>query len=251
MSIPDPRLAISTRSLRRCFVFTCIAALLLGSSAQAGSTIFQFIQVNQKDTITATDNGSGTTQLFTSGNPDGGLVSIPVLVQTSYVGSGPFVAFETFVGVTSVGAAVTDPFTGQPEQKFSGEIEFTAAPGGFGQNYLTAVFSAFTFSPILQGQPGGAQAALTAAEPPDNLVLTAQGISFGNPTAMTIGFSNITPALSIDTTDSTIASFTGQNSGTFSAAVVPEPGTLCLASFAVVIGAIAYRKMRTKAKAEA
>jgi hypothetical protein len=237
--------------LRRCFAFTCIAALLLGSSAQAGSTIFQFIQVNDNDTVTATDNGSGTTTLTTNGNIDGGFVSIPVLVQTSYVGSGPFVAFETFVGVTSNGPATIDPSSGQPEQKFSGEIEFTAGPGGAGQNYLTAVFSSFTFSPVLQGQPGGAQASLTAAEPPDNLVLTAQGISFGNPTGMTIGFSNISPGLSIDLSDNTIASFTGQNSGTFSAAVVPEPGTLCLASFAVVIGAVAYRKTRMKAKAEA
>jgi len=250
MSIPDHQLALSSRFSRRSFAIACITWLLLGSSTQAGPvTIFQFAQLNANDIVTATDSGTGnpgTTSLSTTSaqNADGGGVSIAVLVTNSYVGSGPFVAFETFVGVHSVGAAVTDPFTGQPEQKFSGEIEFTAAPGGVGQNFLTAVFSSFTLSPVLQGQPGGTQASLSAAEPPDTLTLTAQGISFGNPTAMTIGFSNVTPALNIDAADNTIASFTGQNSGTFSAAIVPEPGTLCLASFAVVIGAIAYRKKR-------
>jgi hypothetical protein len=229
---------------------------LLNSSAQAGSTIFQYAQVNGTDFITATDNGSGTTTLSTAGNSDGGGYSIPVLVTNSYVGTGPFVAFETFVGVTSVGGAATDPISGQPEQRFSGTIEFTAAPaialggGGQGQNYLTAVFSAFTLSPVLQGQPGGTQASLSAADPPDSLVLTATGITFGNPTGMTIGFSNVTPALHIDTNDDSIASFKGQNSGTFSAAIVPEPSALCLASIAVAIGTIAYRRKRMENKTE-
>jgi len=247
MSTLDHQLAVSARFLRRAFALACVASLLLVSSTNAG-TVLQFAQIDPTDIVTATDV-AGTTTLTTLGNANGAGVSIPVEI-TNFLGTPVLIpAFETYVGVTSVGAAGTD-ILGNIGQKFSGTIEITSLPGGAGLDYLTAVFTTMTLSPVLGGATGGTQAQLTAAEPPDSLLLTTDpffATTFGYPTGMTIGFSNVTPALSI-AGDGSIAGFTGQNAGTFSAPIVPEPGTLCLASFAVVFGLLAYGKKRMKDK---
>jgi len=246
MSTPDQQLAFSARFLRRSFALACAALLLLllGSSANASSmTVLQFGQTNPFDIITATDNGV-TTTLSTAGNVDGGGVSVPVTI-TNFLGTPGLAipAFETFVNVMSTG-----PATGSVSQPFSGTIEFTSAPGGAGINFLTATFGpAGGSSPTLAGTSGGLTANLTASDPPQSLALSTDPIFttiLSPPSSMNIAIGNITPPLG--TSGSTIAGFTAQNSGTFSASatVIPEPGTLCLASFAVVFGVLVYRKKR-------
>ena len=84
-------------------------------------------------------------------------VSIPVTL-TTFIGQNlsgsPIPVFETFVGVTSSGAATT--IGGLDIQPFSGTVEFTALPGGAGANYLTAVFSnSVVGSNVLIGVDGG------------------------------------------------------------------------------------------------
>jgi hypothetical protein len=44
--------------------------------------------------------------------------------------------------------------------------------------------------------------------------------------------------------DGSVGSFGAQNAGTISATLIPEPGTLCLGSIAVVLGTLFYRKKR-------
>ncbi len=249
MSTPGCQLAFLARFLRRSFAFACVVLLLPGSPADAGSTVLQFAQVSSSDTVTATDNGSGTTTLATTGTSNGGLGESIYVQITNFLGTTEtnLYAYETFVGVTSVGAAGTDPFSGAVEQKFSGTIEFTSLVNGGGNNYLTAAFSALTLSPILGGPPGGAAAYLNAAQPPDSLTMTSQYAGLLPATGMSVGFSNVSPALSI-AGDGSLAGFIAQNAGTFSATIdpVPEPSTLFMASVAVVIGSLVRWNKRRK-----
>jgi hypothetical protein len=247
MRIPDHQLAFSARFLRRPFVFAGAALLLLCSSANAG-TVLQFGQINPADIVTATDS-SGTTTLSTTGNVDGAGVSIPVVI-TNFLGASVLIpAFETYVGVTSVGPAVL--FMGQDFQAFAGTIEFTSVPGGIGATFLSATFAGVGLATNdLFGANGGSAATLSASEPPASLVLTSVFAVLPPVTSMGIGFSNLSPAMHI-ASDGSIASFTGQNTGTFSSSSVPEPGTLSLASVAVVVlGTLAYARKRIKDEPE-
>jgi hypothetical protein len=238
MSTPDQQLAFSARFLRRFVALACAALLLLGSSANAG-TVLQFDQTNPADIVTALNAGTSTT-LTTTGNVDGGGVSVPIVI-TNFLGT-PGVnipAFETFVNVTSTGPASTSgPFT---FQSYSGTIEFTSLPGSTGVNYLTATFTSATLS-ASSASPG--TASLTASQPPSSLVLTSDFATFAPPSNLSIALGNVSPPVSI--TGSSISSFTAQNTGTVTASitVIPEPSTLCLSSFAVVFGVLVYRKKR-------
>jgi hypothetical protein len=221
--------------LRRPFAFACATLLLLTSSAQA-ITVLQFSDVNATDSITATNIG-GVTTLFTTGNIDGGNVSIPVAVSNfNGIPQPPgSVLFETFVDVHSINPAILTG--GIVTQDFSGTIEFTSAPGGAGVNFLTATFTNAQFS------GSGNSASLNATAP--NVTFTSQVATFGPITGMAIAFSGITPPVGIS--GGSVSNFTLQNAGTFSATFVPEPSALCLASFAVVIGTLAaYGKKRMK-----
>jgi hypothetical protein len=244
MSSPDQQLAFSARILRRSVALACAAMLLLSSSANAG-TILQFAQTNPADVITATDT-AGTTTLSTAGNVDGGGVSVPVTISNFLGTPGLAIpAFETYVGVTSTGAASTSH--GSIFQNFSGTVEITSGIGGTGFNYVTATFAPVGASSAvgLSGAAGGGAAALQASQPPDSLVLTSSFAVFGPASSLSIPFSNVTPALSIS--GGSIASFTAQDAGTLSASIVtiiPEPSSLCLGSIAIVIGTLVYRKKR-------
>jgi hypothetical protein len=225
------RLGNSARFLGRSFALPCAALLLLTSSTEAG-TVLQFAQVNASDDVTATQSG-GVTTLSTANNVDGALVSIPVVV--SNFNGAPFPpapVFETFVGVTSTGTATSAG--GTISQLFSGVIMFTSGTGGTGTDFLTATFTNAVFS-------GSANAASLNVSAP-NLTFASDLATFGAVTGMSLSFSGITPALGI--TGNSVASFTAQNSGTFSATNVPEPGTLCLASVALVCGTLAFGRKK-------
>ena len=250
MSIQDHRIVVPSRFLRRSFAFACAVLLLPGLPANAG-TVLQFAQVSASDTVTASDNGLGMTTLATTGTSHGGMGQSIYVQITNFLGTTEtnLHAYETFVNVQSVSVAGTDSFSGNIEQKFSGTIEFTSGVNGAGNNYLTAVFTSFTLSPILGGAPGGSEAGLTAAQPPDTLTLTSQYGTILPSTAMIIGFSNVYQPLAI-AGDGSLASFTAQNAGTFSGQSVPEPNSLLMGSVAVAIGAIAYGKKWRRAEPE-
>jgi hypothetical protein len=206
--------------------------LLLGSNANAG-TVLQFGQINPHDVVTATDV-AGVTTLSTAGNADGAGVSIPVTITNFMGNSGVNIpAFETFVGVTSTGAAMSA--FGLDIQSYSGTIIFSSLPGGAGANYLTAVFSSIG---SLVGADGGNAATLAASQPPASLALTSDFGILTTPTSMAIGLSNVAPALHI-AADGSIASFTSQNAGTFSA--VPEPASMALLGIGMS-GFLAFRR---------
>jgi hypothetical protein len=206
--------------------------LLLTSSASAG-TVLQFAQTNPGDTLSAIQSGSSTT-LSTAGNTDGNNVSIPVRI-TNLNGVPGFnvTGFETFESVTSAGQAVS--MGGFVEQAYSGTIVFSSLAGGLGTNYLTATFTDAIFigsgsSPTLQTSTGSTVAFTSSIIP----VLNMPGFS--------LSFSNVSPAVS--TTDNTLSSFSGQQTGTFSGTVIPEPSTVVLGTFPLVLGVLVSLKRK-------
>jgi hypothetical protein len=229
MSTRHHGLAVLSPFLRRSLALACVTLLLMTSSTKA-STVLQFAQVLATDSITATDT-NGVTTLSTPA------LSLPVVVSNFNGTPEPpgFIVFETFVGVHSTDTATSSG--GTITQTFSGTIEYTGLPGGLGPNYLTATFTNAVFS------GSGNAASLSATAP--NVTFTTNQAAFGPDTGIALAFSGVTPPLSIS--GGSVASFTAQNSGTFSATIVPEPSALCLASFAAVIGTLAaYGKKRMK-----
>jgi hypothetical protein len=230
----------SARFVRRLLALACTATLLLGSSARASSTVLGFAQINPADVVTAT-TVAGVTTLSTGGNADGAGFSIPVSIN-NYLGVPqvpfPIPAFETFVNVISNGPATN--IGGTISQHFSGEIEYTSSPNGAGIVYLTATFGP---NAVFSGGAGGGSASLNASVPQDAVVFNVPGFDYEF-AGFSVGFSGISPALS--EVGGSLVGFTAQTSGTFSATLVPEPGTLCMASIAVVMGTLAYGRKKAK-----
>jgi hypothetical protein len=233
------RLARSVPFFRRFVALPSTTLLLLTCSVQAG-TVLQFAQVNAGNFVTATESG-GVTTLSTANNPlpDGGPLSIIVSV-TNFNGAPfpPIPVFETFVNVVSTDAATSSG--GTITQHFAGEIDFTVGPGPAGGSNLAYLMATFTDA-VFSGSTNSAS--LNISVP--HLIFGSNMAPFGPDTGMSIAFTGIGPQLGM--TDGSVASFTAQNAGTFSSTQgVPEPGTLCLASSAIVVGTLAYGRKRMK-----
>lgn len=221
----DHRHTVSRRSLRRSFALACATLFLMAGSTQAG-TILQFNQNSSNDVVNAVESGGVTT--LSTGGP---FIAVGLLNFNGLTFIPPLPANETYTNVQSVGAATMNG--GTISQLFSGTISFTLGAN----EYLTATFTNAVFS----GAAGGHSASLNATAP--DLTFTSNQASFGPITGMSIGFSGI-GALAI--TNDSVASFSAQNTGTFSAAI-PEPSALCLGSLAVFMGALgAYGRKRMK-----
>jgi hypothetical protein len=232
--------------MRRVLLIFAIVIMAMGSNARAG-TVFQFTQTNLADQVTATDNG-GVTTLSTAGNTDGSGVSIPVSITGPGIAPGT-TAFETYVNVTSTGPATESG--GLITQAYSGTIEFTSIAGGGGINFLTADFTNVGLAGTVTGPAGGTAASLAAANPPNGLTLTSGVLGeLLNPTSMAVGFSNVSPFLTI-ASDGSIDSFVAQNAGTFGATLgqgaVPEPSSIMLSFIGIGMATAVHfvRKRRT------
>ena len=237
--------AVSLRSL----ALAAVASLAMATSGSA-VTILQYGQTNPANFKTATASGGATT---ITTNATGFPGAIPVTI-TNIGGiilppALSIAAFERWTGVTSTGPA--GQMGNTILQPFTGTLSYTSNPDGTGINYLTATFTGGVFS----GALGGSSASLNATDPPSTNVtftstdprVTAALLALGPffQEAFSISFSGITPGLSL--TSGTVNSFTGQNSGTFSAEPVPEPSGLVLAGTAMLagLGCIGWRRRQS------
>jgi hypothetical protein len=213
---------------------------LLWNSAARGGTVLQFNQTNPADFVTATQ-AAGVTTLSTGGNMDGGNLSIPVTI-TNFLGTPGLniPAFETLVNFVSVGPATS--VGALNVQPFTGIIEITGGIGGTGPNFLTVAFTDSAAPAFMAGLTGGDQVSINVNKPPQSVVFTSDFAPLAVPFSVTLGFSNVNP--SVHLVNDSFASFTGQNTGTFGATVIPEPASLSMACTGLVFVSLAARYVR-------
>jgi len=226
------------------FAFAGLAALALATSASA-ATILQFKQTSSvpPDQVTATNTGTpnGTTVLTTGSALVPGGIPVDLTIGPATISANEFFVAPGLTSsppgsATLVGTTVT-------QDGYSGTIQFIGTGVNAGVNILTATFTGGTLS----GALNGASAGLNASAPTNNVVFTSAfapviALMGGNnvPGGFNISFSNI-PALTIS--NNSIASFTAQNSGTFSTSVIPEPTSIVMAGMSVVAG-LGFHELR-------
>jgi len=196
-----------------------VGGLILAGVAPAASAdvILTFGQSASGNTITGTANGAQN-QTTISGTDVPITISqiesfVPVPTNQS--------AFFT-LSATSTNAATM--LGNNVTQSYSGSFSITGGAGGTGTNYLSGTFTDAIFG-------SGASLTLSASQPPDpSVTFTSSVINvLGLTRAVSLGFSNVTPAVAIVGT--TLRGFTSSVAGNFSAnpeTVVPEPASLLL-----------------------
>jgi hypothetical protein len=239
MSNAEHQFSLSAPFLRRYLAFACAALLFMGSSAKA-DTVLAFSQENPSDFVSAISSG-GTTTLSTAGNADGNGTSVPVSVSIyNNMQQVPFPSlFYEYIApgaVTSTGTATSSG--GAVSQTYAGTIQFYALPFGSAGNtlLLQATFTDYTFSGVGTSgglNPGAGSTTVFSGDPG----YAWTGASFS------LSFTSISPGLSVS--GGTINSFHAVGSGTFSATVVPEPGTLSLSCIGIGVCALTLWKKRS------
>jgi hypothetical protein len=211
----------------RCSVAAALAvgAIAFASNANA-LTILTFGQSGSGSPITATEN-VGNTQTTISGT------NIPVTITGIDAAlATPISAFFT-LNTTSTGPATL--VAGNVVEHFGGTFSITNGA----TNYLSGTFVDAVF-----GLNGGTSLTLSAAQPPGSVAFTSNVIvDLFLPTAISLSFANVTPAVSINGTS--LAPFTSSVSGTFSAAV-PEPSTWAMMLLGFAGLGFAFRQSRRK-----
>ena len=194
-----------------------LAATVLTAMAGAANAanIVALSQTSGSNTVVATTNGAQTQTTLVI---DDAAVNIGQLIA----GAPPA---TVFVSMTATSNDAATPFLGAVIQHYDGTFCITSAINCGGINVLSGTFSDAAF-----GGLGGPGLTVNVNNPPDTLVLTSGIIPASDlaaPNAMSLGFTNLSPALAIVGT--TIAPFTAAFAGTVSASVVEAPEPLSLA----------------------
>jgi hypothetical protein len=187
---------------------------VFAASSASADVILTFGQVLRGDTIVATDDGTTTDITGTD-------IAVTVTEIEANSPSVPFAALLN-LDATSTGPAQIGPLG--IVEPFDGTFSITNALLCGAGNCLSGVFSGATF-----GFLGGASLTMSSAMPPGSLTFTSDVITeLGLPRGLSFSFANVTPPVGFNGT--TIAAFESSVSGTFSAALVPEPAPLALFS---------------------
>jgi hypothetical protein len=181
------------------------------SGVAVAANVAAFSQTSQTNTATATVNGADTQTTLS--------VNDAALSIGQFLGNPVLPPALFSLTATSIDAATT--VLTAVIQHYSGSFCITSAAGCTGTNILSGVFTDAAF-----GGLGGPGLAVNVNNPPDTLTLSSSILSAADlaaPNALTIGFTNLQPALAI--VGETIAPFTASLAGTVSASVVevPEP----------------------------
>ena len=189
-----------------------VGALAMAPAADA-ATILVFGQTGTANTITAVNNGAGSTTI--SGT------DVQVII-TAIEGGDPTFAYLDFMA-TSTGAATTN--VGNIDQNYSGSFSICSTQVGCTLNYLTGAFS-----DLASGSNAGFQLTLGASTPSDMVNFSSDVITtLGLDRSLSFGFTNLSNPLTI--VNGSIGSFTASVAGNMSAdinAQVPEPMSLLL-----------------------
>lgn len=161
------------------------AVLIAAAPAAKAAVILTFGQISPLNTISAAPNAGDTQTTITGSNV--------VVTVTEIFGANPPVASLLNLTATSSGAATTSGgFTTQP---YSGNFIISSGLNGTGIDYLSGTFSDAVF---------GAGTALTLAASNANPGETVDFSSsflpladLGNPEAISLSFSNVTPPVGI------------------------------------------------------
>lgn len=192
------------------------AAIIAITGAASAANVATFSQTSNSNTLVATTNAGNTQTTLAVSNA---AINIGQLIA----GAPPAAVFFD-LNATSNDVAV--PFLGAVVQHYDGSFCLTSAANCGGINVLSGTFSDAAF-----GALGGPGLTVNVNNPPDTLTLTSSIIpaaDLASPNAMSLGFTNVSPALAIVGT--TIAPFDASLAGTVSASVaaVPEPASLAL-----------------------
>jgi hypothetical protein len=188
------------------------ALLAIAAPAANAAVILTFGQTGSGNTITGTASGGTTTTI--SGT------AIPVDITQIMAGAVTPVAASLTISATSTGAATSNGT--QVTQAFSGSFSITNGA----TNYLSGTFTDAVF-----GSGTGLTMSVSNASPGESASFTSNVIpaaDLGNPEAIDLALSNVTPNVGI--TGTTLASFTSSVGGNFSANAVatPEPASMAL-----------------------
>ena len=235
--------------------FAALAALTAAGSAAQAVTIVQYFQTGNKPSVQLVNSGQSYTLSTIGASPAGAPVVVNLFDPISNA-SAFFNGRFTFTASGNEDAVLTGTGSNQrATQNFSGGsfslvLDGTQNFGGrSGTNVLTASFTGGSLSGLLSGLTSAFQVSI----PVDSFTSYSSDF-FSNPpyqlTNFALSMSDANRGIRIGSNGS-IRDFTASSTGTFGAAVVPEPATwaLLIAGFGMVGVALRRRERITRVAA--
>ncbi len=223
------------------FLSVALAGLFLGLPGARAELILNFGQTSNSNTLTATTNGvqaaNGGTQLSAVG----------VEVFITQIGAPLTTPITAYLNLSASSVTDVSGSISHLEQDFDGTFSITKNANGTGTDYLSGSFvgGANTGPSGATVFGSGSSLTLSASSPNGIPFFQSDVISTLVPTAISMGFSNVTPAAT-ETTDGTqtLAGFTAGISGNFSA--VPEPASVIMLGIGVSV--VGFASVRRRAR---
>jgi hypothetical protein len=222
-----------------------LVGLALSSPNAQADTILVFGQNGLGNNFTATNNGSG--------GIEGGTTLSANNIQVTISGidaalTTPITAYFDLSAKSSTAAYVDT--SGHINQDFNGHFSITSGLNDTGINYLSGAFQTTGSGDGATILGAGSSLTLSASSPDGITSFTSDVIGvLGVPRAISLAFTNVTPSATLigstgPPNDQTLAAFTSNVSGTFSA--VPEPASAIMLGIGISIAGLVGLRRRKK-----